>query len=145
MCSATVLKLPTNLDCNVRVIEVDERLACLKLPKYTRLASSEELFLIGPYKFSYTYPLSKTAVFDHVLTPDMNGLDLLVLARADYERIYREEDGDVGAPTPMIPGMLNRQQSDGRWGIWGHVIDDLFFEGIDIDHRKSAISFSMGS
>ena len=137
-----VIRLPLNIDCNVRVVEVTPS---AKADRYTKIPSSDPLGLEGTFEFQYTYPLSKTAVFKHALTKDMSGLDLLLLGRADYERIYREEDGDVGAPTPMIPGMLNRQQSDGRWGIWGHVIDDLFFEGIEIDHCKSTISFGMGS
>lgn len=47
-----------------------------------------------------------------------------------YRAIYASEDrtssrkarlGKDGGAAPMF----NREQSDGRWGIWGHVIGDL--------------------
>jgi len=100
--------------------------------------------LDGEYTFNYDYPLSRIASFKHILTPDMTGEDLLVLGREDYERIYKEEheaDCDPG----HAPGMLNRQRSQGPYGIWGHDICDLYFEGIDINPDSKTIEFSMGS
>lgn len=102
------------------------------------------LNLSGDFYFTYTYPLSKSATFPHTLTPEMTGEDLLVLARADYERIYKEEDDAVGDPG-HIPGMLNRQESEGPYGIWGHDFSDLFFETIQINMETRVIEFGMGS
>lgn len=102
------------------------------------------LGLSGDFYFTYTYPLSTAATFPHTLTPEMTGEDLLVLAKADYERIYKEEDDAVGDPG-HIPGMLNRQFSEGPYGIWGHDFSDLFFEGVNIEEDTKAISFGMGS
>jgi hypothetical protein len=102
------------------------------------------LGLSGMYAFSYDYPLSVIATFEHQLTPETTGEDLLVLARGDYERIYNEEHSEVGDPG-HIPGMLNRAQSNGTYGIWGHVLSDLYFEGVDIDTVARRITFSMGS
>jgi hypothetical protein len=103
-----------------------------------------QLGLSGEYAFSYDYPLSRIAVFKHTITPDMTGEDLLALARMDYGRIYREEEEAVGNPG-HITGMLNRQTSQGPYGIWGHDFSDLFFEGIEYDSEKRTIEFSMGS
>lgn len=102
------------------------------------------LGLSGVFAFSYDYPLSVIATYEHRLTPDMTGEDLLVIARSDYEQIYREEDAEVGNPG-HIPGMLNRSQSLGKFGIWGHDFGDLFFEGIEIDvtTRKWGVKMSL--
>lgn len=102
------------------------------------------LGLIGEYTFVYDYPLSRAAAFEHVLTSEMNGEDVLVLARQDYGRIYREEESAVGNPG-HIPGMLNRAVSEGPYGIWGHDFNDLFFEGIKVDKAQMRITFAMGS
>ena len=102
------------------------------------------LGLSGEYTFSYSYPLSKIAEFQHALTPEMTGEDVLVLARKDYERIYREEE-DVAGDPGHIPGMLNRNTSSGPYGIWGHDFSDLYFEGINLIDESKMISFYMGS
>ena len=131
-----------NIDCNILVVEVEKG---MKSHEHWELPSDKPLGLEGTFVFSYDYPLSITAYFRHDLTRDMTGMDLLVLGRADYERIYKEEDEDVGGPTPMIAGMLNRQRSNGTYGIWGHVIDDLFFEAIHVSDKQHTIRFGMGS
>jgi len=130
------------IDCGVRVVEFEKN---MQLDEYVTLPSKAALNLDGTFTFAYDYPLSKEARFEHRVSPDMSALDILTIARADYERIYQEEDEDVGRSTGMIPGMLNRQRSDGRWGIWGHVIDDLFFEAIQINDVKNTIEFGIGS
>lgn len=129
------------LNCNVHA-------ASFKKDDYNEYDDVEALFaplgLTGDFMFQYTYPLSHAANFRHTLTPGMTGEDLLVLARADYERIYKEEDAAVGDPG-HIPGMLNRQFSEGPYGIWGHDFSDLYFESIEIDSGDRLISFGMGS
>ena len=60
-----------------------------------------------------------------------------------YKRIYREEDAAEG-PTDNLPGLLDRDSSEGPYGIWGHHIGDLFLEGVrEISPNK--FELSMGS
>lgn len=52
---------------------------------------------------------------------------------AEYKRIYKEEEDS--AKTKTIPinereGSINRNQTDGKYGIWGHDIDDLDLSAI---------------
>lgn len=98
----------------------------------------------GEYTFVYTYPLSTTAKFTHKLVPESSAINVLLLARADYEAIYKAEDDACGA-TANIPGMLNRSSSDGPYGIWGHDISDLYFECVEIDEATKTVSFGIGS
>ncbi len=98
----------------------------------------------GVYTFSYDYPLTKKATFTHKLSKKTSEVDLVVLGRDDYKRIYREEEKDSGNPG-HIPGMLNRRQSEGRYGIWGHDLSDLVFETVHIDTKKKTVRFSVGS
>jgi len=60
-----------------------------------------------------------------------------------YTQIYREEDEAVGK-TDNIPGMLNRQESEGPYGIWGHHIGDLYIEGVQ-EVKQNKFELLMGS
>ena len=98
----------------------------------------------GVYGFKYDYPLSRVAVFMHELTAETTNIQVLELAKADYEAIYAAEDAAAG-PTGNIPGTLNRKSSPGPYGIWGHCFEDLYFEGVNINTEKKLVEFSMGS
>lgn len=102
------------------------------------------LVLEGEYTFVYTYPLSTPAHIKHPLIASVSAIDILLVAQADYNFIYDAEEKAAGDPG-HIPGMLNRQQSEGPYGIWGHDFSDLYFESIEIDTDKKVIKFGMGS
>lgn len=102
------------------------------------------LNLSGEYTFCYTYPLSTAAFFKRELTPNMTGEDILVIARMDYETIYKTEIQATSNPG-HIPGTLNRKTTAGPFGIWGHDFSDLYFEGIGINISTKAVVFNMGS
>ena len=81
-------------------------------------------------KVEYNYPLGNPVTFEHT-SADPRGFTRAELARKiseGYQRIYREEDEAVlnaGKTVENIPGMLNRQETEGPYGIWGHGIGDL--------------------
>lgn len=129
-----------NIDCNVHLCSFSKG---MEVSECDRLPSDTPLGLDGIFTFVYDYPLSKKATFDHPLISSVSAIDILAIAKADYEFIYAAEEADDG-PTENIPGMLNRASSDGRYGIWGHCIEDLFFEGIKID-ESNIVEFVIGS
>jgi predicted nucleotidyltransferase len=50
-----------------------------------------------------------------------------------YNQIYKEEEETSNIKTIPIferEGVINRNQTDGKYGIWGHDIDDLDLSGI---------------
>jgi hypothetical protein len=57
-----------------------------------------------------------------------------------YTKIYKEEGEDPG----MIDGMYNRRPSNGKYGIWGYVIDDLYLEGAT-EVKPGEFELSIGS
>ena len=40
---------------------------------------------------------------------------------------------------------LNRSRTDGKWGIWGHSIEDLVIERLYLDTDKNKIDMFIGS
>jgi hypothetical protein len=132
-----------HIDCNLSVVGF--LLNKEKPNEYTTFPKPGALNLEpGEYEFQYDYPLSTTAKFKHKLTPKTSGRNILRYAARDYKKIYDIEDGKAGDPG-YIKGMLNRNESDGPFGIWGHYMGDLFFEGIHIDPAKKIVRFFMGS
>lgn len=132
------------IDCNVHVGTYNAKNAENEEDIYVKYPSSDELELEGSFTFVYDYPLSRPAKFEHIITTNTTARDILTIAKKDYEEIYRleeEADGDPG----NIEGMLNRETSDGPYGIWGHGISDLYFEGIRIDEKNRQVKFSIGS
>jgi len=53
--------------------------------------------------------------------------DFASFVQSTYRRIYDEESS---GQVENIVGMLNRQKTDGPYGIWGHHIGDLVIEGV---------------
>jgi archaellum component FlaG (FlaF/FlaG flagellin family) len=76
------------------------------------------------------YPLNKPIEIK-IKSANSNGFtrkELVQKISIEYNRIYKEEE--ESAETKTIPieerkGLINRNQTDGKYGIWGHDIDDL--------------------
>eukprot|EP01132_Coremiostelium_polycephalum_P004313 gene4313-5398_t len=80
--------------------------------------------------FYFEYPLETEATIK-VTFPEprsINSLDLLSVCSLAYQWVYEEEEREVGNPG-HIPGLMNRNVSHGRYGIWGHDLSDLIYNG----------------
>lgn len=59
--------------------------------------------------------------------------ELVQKISTEYNRIYKEEEDSAKTKTTPIDerqGVINRNQTDGKYGIWGHDIDDLDLSAI---------------
>lgn len=142
------------IQCMVRVLDVglDYTSPGLIFPVPNNLDAS--VFMGGDYTFVYDYPLRERAEFTHTLTPSTTSEDLLKIGLSDYRNIYAEEERttpiaaqesstiNIGGRTLIL---MNRTSTTGRYGIWGHVLADLFFEGIAINTELRLVKFTMGS
>lgn len=76
------------------------------------------------------YPISKPIEIE-IKSNTYKGFTRRQLAERiseEYNRIYREEEESAKTKTTPInerKGIINRNQTDGKYGIWGHDIDDL--------------------
>lgn len=97
------------------------------------------------YAFEYDYPLTTPATFYHNLTPETTALDILAFGAQDYKNIYEIENAGTKIKPGFIPGMLNRNKTNGTYGIWGHGLGDLCFTGININIDEQTVSFDIDS
>ena len=81
------------------------------------------------------YPL-ENAIEINIKSNDSNGFTRKELAQkisTEYNRIYKEEEESAKTKTTPIEerqGLINRNKTDGKYGIWGHDIDDLDLSAI---------------
>ncbi len=64
--------------------------------------------------------------------------ELILKIQNEYQRIYKEEEASAKEKTMPIEkreGLVNRNATNGKYGIWGHDLGDLDLSEI-IVHRK---------
>lgn len=97
------------------------------------------------YTLVIRYPLHNPAKFAfNTHFQGMTRAKLVSLIRKYYKKVYDEEDKNVGKKTDCIPGMFNRDTSNGKYGIWGHHIGDLVLVNAEIS-KKNVITLGVDS
>jgi len=87
----------------------------------------------------FDYPLNNPVDFTFTSKKGFTRAEFYKCICKGYKQIYATEDRDVGK-TGNIQGILNRATSRGRYGIWGHHIEDLVIEGITKRNNKYYLS-----
>lgn len=89
------------------------------------------------YTLKIDYPLTNPYLGEFITGKNgMTRQEFVDLACKTYQEIYNTEDEDVKMKTPNIPGMYNRSTSNGRFGIWGHDIEDLTIHTLYVDENN---------
>jgi hypothetical protein len=84
---------------------------------------------------AFDYPLNGEHVFTFERPGGWTRQAFYDAVRAKYREIYAEEERTRTLPAERLPGsmLVNRPKTDGKYGIWGHVIGDLVLEGAEMD------------
>jgi hypothetical protein len=121
-------------------------------PKYDRLLQATRVVLrANRATLVIDYPLRRPAQFE--ILPDgpdgaftVRGVVRAVAER--YAQVYAEEAQTASKPAGKIPGLENRNKTDGKYGISMHDLGDLVLEGIDIrldEHGEPVVELEVGS
>lgn len=68
-----------------------------------------------------------------------------------YQEIYDEENASLTVPPTAIEkrinrgGLINRERTDGTYGIWGHDLGDLYLEGMRFYPEECVVLLDVGS
>ena len=92
----------------------------------------------------FTYPLSVKVYLEFENEGGFTKLDLFRCIYEGYKKIYDEEENEVGDPG-IYERLYNRRESHGKYGIWGHYIEDLFLEIIFYDPIERLCTLAIGS
>jgi hypothetical protein len=105
---------------------------------FSRLLNAGEVVLEAPEAIlALTYPLDMAAIRS-IHPADGKAFtrgELVKLIDETYREVYRLETATQSSPTPPVherTGLINRPESDGIFGIWGHDLNDLGIGGINV-------------
>jgi len=91
-----------------------------------------------------TYPLS--VEINHTLEKKggFTRLDVFKSIYKAYKQIYEEEEKNAGDPG-TYDKLYNRKKSEGKYGIWGHYLDDLVIESVSYNPKEKELYMFIGS
>lgn len=91
------------------------------------------------YSMIISYPLHKPETYRIITGSEgmrKSGLGKIIMEI--YKKIYSEEVEDSGPPL-YHPTEPRRIESTGRHGLWGHDLEDLWLNWIEVDNVKNKI------
>ena len=91
-----------------------------------------------------TYPLSVEVSRTLEKKGGFTRLDVFKNIYDVYKWIYEEEEISVGDPG-TYDNLYNRKKSEGKYGIWGHYIDDLVIESVSYNPKEKELYMFIGS
>jgi len=115
----------------------DEHISNLSGKDEIVLSSKKAILLVE-------YPLNNPFAFE-IKSENSKGFtrgELVLAISKLYNRIYQEEEESANIKTVPLEerkGLINRNETDGKYGIWGHDIDDLDLSGIVIHKGENGV------
>jgi hypothetical protein len=125
------------LNCPMVIDYPDGEIGLATLVRGREDVGGEQVTASGKSCILFDYPLANPVTLESETSGTLK--DLLRCIYQGYTEIYAAET-DPG----FIPGFLNRARSTGPYGTSGHLIDDLWVEGI-IQTGPSSFELHMGS
>lgn len=134
---ATGEDLETFEDGFIPWISIDNPKAELK-----KLVDADKIILpFTTVKIIVDYPLNFPATFEvSAIQQGFSRKELIVEISRLYHEIYKLEESTAATKTIPIDkrgGLRNRNQTDGKFGVWGHDISDLDLSQIEV-HKNSS-------
>ena len=106
-----------------------------------------EIILAGNQEYTLVIDYPLHTPFKHVFRTHDDGMtreELLKLIVDSYHYVYDMEERSSKIKSGLIPGMYNRNATEGIYGIWGHDIDDLVLDSIELD-KDNVITLNVSS
>lgn len=94
------------------------------------------------------YPLENPITFDLTSDKGFSRKQIILAISEKYHEIYSKEEASASIKTIPIEqreGLINRNQTDGEYGIWGHDLSDLDLNYIEVyKNNKGKIQIILG-
>jgi hypothetical protein len=100
------------------------------------LKPEEEILPAGVYTLKVDYPLNTPMYDTHTFSGPITREEMVKWIVDSYRYIYDMEKKTSSIEEGYVPGTLNRSETDGEFGIWGHVLGDLDLHTIWVDENN---------
>jgi hypothetical protein len=129
------------LDLNIHINSWLHRNDDVIDPILIQLKGNSERMIVDTSEYifiSFEYPLSQGLDLPFNGKKPWRLCDLIDAICQGYVKIYDEEDETrtLPAQSPLDSVLVNRPKTDGKHGIWGHDLNDLYIEGV---HKEEGI------
>ena len=101
-----------------------------------KVKPKEEILPAGVYTLKIDYPLNTPMHDTHTFDNPVTREEMVKWIVDSYRYIYDVEKKTSSIEESYIPGMLNRSETDGKFGIWGHDLEDLLLHTIWVDENN---------
>ena len=86
------------------------------------------------------YPLNKPCIIELSSDNGFSRENLVKVIAKKYKEIYNEEENTASiktVPPSERTGMYNRNETNGKYGIWGHDISDLVLTSVWVYRKEN--------
>ncbi|WP_333888299.1 hypothetical protein [Sphingobacterium siyangense] len=139
-------KLVSEIDFNIKATEEQKKdwedgiIPWISLEntgtEINQLINADEIVVKNPsIHIIFYYPLNNPHTFEFKNEKGFSRKDLILLISKQYHEIYEEEEvtSDIKTiPVNKRTGLINRNETHGKYGIWGHDLSDLVLSGIEV-------------
>ncbi|RKE80780.1 hypothetical protein [Chryseobacterium sp. AG363] len=105
-------------------------------PEISQLISADEVVIKEKtINVIFDYPLNNPHTFAFTNENGFSRKDLILLISKKYHDLYKEEELTSSVKTIPVDkrtGLINRNETQGKYGIWGHDLSDLDLSGIEV-------------
>jgi hypothetical protein len=129
-----------SIECNIQIASIltmTKEKARIKLYGNMGRTKFREFFFPITGVVKIDYPLTNPDYLDIELEHAFGGILWEIANR--YKEIYAGEDKTATEVESPNPQLINRGRSNGNYGIWGHDLEDLYFEGLQIFGKEIVI------
>ena len=124
--------MPMNIDVNIHINSWLKKDKEFIDPILIQLKDNSEMMIVDmaeTIRIQFDYPLSQPVVLEFFGKGPWRLQYLIDAVVKGYLEIYDEEDETRTLPAIDMGAMLvNRPQTNGKHGIWGHILNDLYIE-----------------
>ncbi len=93
----------------------------------------------------YDYPLRRHFTVSYDSESGFTRAQLVRLISDEYQNIYDVEEQTSSIEPALVPGWMNRNETNGTYGIYGHAIDDLLLHTICYDPFTHVVHLGIDS